>query len=115
MFALRWTAEAKANYEEVSTAAHKAAASRLKDGKGKSSRQEGLLKQIDKTLRHLAANPKHPGLNTHKYDSIRDPSGKNREVFEAYAQNDTPSAYRVFWHYGPNRGDITIVGITPHP
>ena len=37
------------------------------------------------------------------------------KVFEAYAQQRTPGAYRVFWYYGPERGMITIVAITPHP
>jgi hypothetical protein len=39
----------------------------------------------------------------------------NEDVFEAYAQNKTPSAYRLFWHYGPNKGTIPIIAITPHP
>jgi hypothetical protein len=44
------------------------------------------------------------------------------KVFEAYAQNDTPGAYRIFWHYGPDEGSgnkriavITVVAIIPHP
>jgi hypothetical protein len=36
-------------------------------------------------------------------------------VFESYVQNRTPGAYRVFWCYGPEQGQITIVAITPHP
>jgi hypothetical protein len=42
--------------------------------------------------------------------------GENdEEVFEAYAENNTPGAYRIFWHYGPDKNMITIVAITPHP
>jgi len=37
------------------------------------------------------------------------------KVFEAYAEHPTPAAYRVFWHYGPEKGVITIIAITPHP
>jgi hypothetical protein len=44
------------------------------------------------------------------------------KIFEAYAQNNTPGAYRIFWHYGPDEITskkrapvITIVAITPHP
>lgn len=71
------------------------------------------FKAVSKCLRLLAADPRHPGLNTHKYNSL---SGRNGEdVFEAYAENNTAGAYRVFWHYGPNKGDITIIAITPHP
>jgi len=46
-------------------------------------------------------------LHTHKYDSISGPDGE--EVFEAYAENKTPAAYRIFWYYGPNKNEITII------
>ena len=39
----------------------------------------------------------------------------NEEVFEAYVENKTPAAFRVFWYYGPGQGVITILAITPHP
>lgn len=71
------------------------------------------LKAVRKTLAYLEANPRHPSLNTHKYSSLAGENGE--EVFEAYAQNKTPSAYRVFWHYGPGKGTITIIAITPRP
>jgi hypothetical protein len=84
-----------------------------------SAAKQGVLKQVRKTLGLLEMNPRHPSLNTHKYDSIKGPNGE--EVFEAYAQNNTPGAYRVFV-YGPDRTKgkkriavITIVAITPHP
>lgn len=34
-------------------------------------------------------------------------------VFEAYAENETPAAYRLFWYYGPEEKEITIYSITP--
>src|SRR5262245_55242814 len=71
------------------------------------------LKAVLKALAYLESNPKHPGLNTHKYTSIR--GENNEEIFEAYAENNTPSAYRIFWHYGPQKNNITIIAITPHP
>jgi hypothetical protein len=71
------------------------------------------FKAVSKTLRFLAANPRHPGLQTHKYTSLSGPSGE--EVFEAYAEQNTPAAYRIFWHYGPKKGNITVVAITAHP
>jgi len=70
-------------------------------------------KAVKKALHFLKENPRHPGLNTHKYDSLEGLNGE--EVFEAYAENNTPAAYRIFWHYGPDRKDITIIAITPHP
>lgn len=61
----------------------------------------------------MATNLKHKSLHTHKYDSLSGPNGE--EVFEAYAENRTPGAYRIFWYYGPSRGMITILSIIPHP
>jgi hypothetical protein len=71
------------------------------------------LKAVRKALGYLQTNPRHPSLNTHKYSSIQGINGE--EIFEAYAENDTPAAYRIFWHYGPDKKMITIVAITPHP
>ncbi len=70
-------------------------------------------KAVLKALAYLETNPKHPSLNTHKYSSLKGNNGE--EIFEAYAENNTPSAYRIFWHYGPNKNFITIVAIVPHP
>ena len=78
-------------------------------------RHAGLVKQIKKSLGYLQHNPKHPSLHTHPYSSIEHPYHPNEKVFEAYAQNRTPSAYRIFWCYGPNKAHITIIAITPHP
>lgn len=79
-----------------------------------------LLAQIRKAIGYLEVDPHHPGLHTHEFTSL---SGANGEkVFEAYAQNNTPNAYRIFWHYGPDeiKGKkrtpvITILAITRHP
>lgn len=83
---------------------------------GSLERDRGLtkrLKAVRKALGLLERNPRHPGLNTHEYDSLNGVNGE--EVFEAYAENNTPAAYRIFWHYGPGKEVITIVAITPHP
>ena len=71
------------------------------------------LKAVRKALGLLESNPRHPGLNTHKFVSIKGPNGE--EVFEAYAENQTPAAWRIFWIYGPGKNKITILAITPHP
>ena len=76
---------------------------------------KGLVKQVKKSLGFLQNDPKHPSLNTHPYDSIQNPLDLKAKVFEAYAQNQTPSAYRIFWSYGPEKGQLTIIAITPHP
>ena len=71
------------------------------------------LKAVKKALGYLEVNPRHPGLNTHKYTALQGPHGE--EIFEAYAENKTPAAYRIFWYYGPDKRNITIVAITSHP
>ena len=96
-FELEWTDEAKATYLRL---------------KGDTS-QKARYKAVKKTLKFLAMNPRHNSLQTHEYVSLRGPNGE--KVFEAYAQQKTPAAYRVFWYYGSSRGVIMIFAITPHP
>ena len=82
--------------------------------------QKGLLKQIRKTLGYLETNLWAKSLQTHKYESLTRRYGI--EVFEAYVQQNTPAAYRVFWHYGPDEIDekgerisiITVIAIVQH-
>ena len=83
--------------------------------------KKDILKQVNKTLGYLETDLRSPSLQTHEFKSLTRRYGK--KVFEAYAQNDTPGAFRVFWFYGPDEKDnkgkrvpsITIVAITPHP
>ena len=96
-FQLKFTIEAQGNL------------SALEKDKGLAKR----LKAVRKTLGYLEKNPRHPSLNTHKYDSLMGPAGE--EIFEAYAENKTPAAYRVFWFYGPGQNEITVIAITAHP
>jgi hypothetical protein len=74
---------------------------------------EKKLRKVRRCLGLLEIDPKHPGLNSHKYASIKAPEG--RDLWESYVENRTPSAWRVFWFYGPSKNTITIVAITPHP
>jgi hypothetical protein len=82
---------------------------------------KGVLKQVRKTLGYLETNLRAKSLQTHKYDSLTRRYGI--DVFEAYVQQDTPGAYRIFWHYGPDEIDkngkhipiITVIAIIPHP
>ena len=97
MFELEWTAEAKETYELL-----KADASQIK-----------RYKAVKKAIKLLARNPRHLSLQTHEFISLTGPNGE--KVFEAYAEQKTPAAYRVFWYYGPSRGIITIFAITSHP
>ncbi len=76
--------------------------------------QTALCKQVKKSLGYLQTDPKHPSLKTHPYDSIDHPWDVKSKVFEAYVQNNTPGAYRVFWCYGPDKKQMTIIAITAH-
>ncbi|WP_449420187.1 hypothetical protein [Phormidium nigroviride] len=68
--------------------------------------------KVRKTLGLMANNLRHPGLNSHKFEALSGPDGE--DIFEAYVENKTPGAFRVFWYYGPGQGQITVVAITPH-
>ncbi len=70
------------------------------------------FKAAIKAITYLEQNPKHPSLNTHKFQSRQGPSGET--IFEAYAQNHTSGAYRIFWYYGESN-TIVIISITVHP
>lgn len=82
---------------------------KLKSSKNLQKRYTAVCKVIS----FLAENPRHPGLQTHEFTSLKGPN--NEKVFEAYAEQSTPSAYRVFWYYGSQKGQITIIAIIPHP
>ncbi len=97
MFVLDITPEAKDHLKE------------LKHDRG----QQAKYKAVAKALILLQTNPKHPGLQTHKYHNWKGMEGQ--EVFEAYAQQHTPGAYRIFFYYGPGKDIITVFAITPHP
>lgn len=71
-------------------------------------------KKIQKSLRLLQhAGPRHPGLHSHGYTSVPGPGGE--QLWESYVENRTPSAWRIWWIYGPGDGQLTIVTIGPHP
>ena len=97
MFTLQFTSTAKAQLEALK----------------KDASLKKRLKAVLKALAYLEINPRHPGLNTHKYTAINGPAGE--EIFEVYAENKTPAAYRIFWYYGSKKNQMTIVAITPHP
>ena len=80
-----------------------------------SPRYAGLVKQIKKTLGFLQTNPRHPSLQTHVFHSLEHPYNQRDKVFEAYVQQHTPAAYRLFWCYGPTKSQITLIAITPYP
>jgi glycine cleavage system aminomethyltransferase T len=97
LFELQWTEEARKTYFLLKNTAS----------------QSKRYRAVKKTVEFLAMNPRHPGLQAHEYISLKGPNAE--KVFEAYAEQKTPAAYRVFWYYGPSKGIITIFAITSHP
>jgi hypothetical protein len=71
------------------------------------------FKKLVKTLSNLSANPRHPGLESHEIADLSRRYGLR--VWQSYLENKTPAAGRLFWVYGPGRGDITVIGLEPHP
>jgi len=62
-------------------------------------------KAIDKAIKSLADNPRHPSLNIHKAKNVKGkyPTG-GRDVFIAYASKKL----RFTFEYGPDAGMIAI-------
>ncbi len=96
-FKLKYSEEAKGQFLEFETSKDKTK----------------HYKAVAKALGLMQINLRHSSLHTHKFDAVVSPFGE--EVFESYAQNKTPGAYRIFWCYGPNRNELYIIAITPHP
>ena len=69
-------------------------------------------KAIQEAFKKLQRNPRHPGLQTHEFYSLKGPD--NEKVFEAYAEQNTPAAHRIFFYYGPQKGVISIISVERH-
>ena len=80
--------------------------------------EHAKLKKVRKALALLEQNPRYPGLNSHQYESF--PVDKDVKVWDSYVENRTPSAWRLFWRFGPDEPGsplpiITVLAIGPHP
>ena len=72
-----------------------------------------LYNQIGKALVLLSNNPRHPSLQSHEIDVLS--MRYETKVWCSYLRNKSPGAGRIYWCYGPKKGDITVVAIEPHP
>jgi hypothetical protein len=70
-------------------------------------------RKVDRCLAQLATNPRHPGLHSQRYEAFDSVFGES--VWESYVENRNPSARRVWWAYGPARGQITVLMVGPDP
>jgi uncharacterized cupin superfamily protein len=77
----------------------------------KSHKAKILRKKIKDKMKLLQENPRHNSLNSHEYLSLSKRYGV--KIFGIYIENNTPGAYRLFWHYY-GQDVIRIVAITPH-
>ena len=75
--------------------------------------EKDLYRKVRKALQHLETNPRHPGLNSHEIDVLTEKYGVR--IWESYLENKKAGARRMFWIYGPETKEITIVGIEKHP
>lgn len=82
--------------------------------------ERAKLAKVRRALRRLEENPRHPSLHSHLYESF--PVDRDVKVWDSYVENRTPSAWRIFWQYGPDEfrdGQpvkiITVLAISPHP
>lgn len=76
-------------------------------------KEEQLYKKWGKTLKLLSENPMHPSLRTHDIEPLTKKYGI--KVWQSYLENKNSDAMRMYWVYGPNQQEITIVGLEPHP
>ena len=85
---------------------------RNQSGSASKGEQEAY-KKLGKAMKLLSGNPRHAGLNSHEIDQLSKRYGM--KVWESYLENNKPRAGRLFWVYGPNQGEITVIGVEPHP
>ena len=85
--------------------------SRLTDNIKK--KEEQLYKKWGKALKLLSADPGYPSLQTHEIEPLSRRYGM--KVWQSYLENKTSGAMRMYWVYGPDQKDITIIGLEPHP
>lgn len=72
-------------------------------------------KKVNKALRFLKHDPAHPGLQAHKWDTLKGRAPDGGDIWTAYVENNTPSAWRIFYFYdAATRGLIHVVRIEPH-
>lgn len=78
-----------------------------------SGNENALYQRLAKAILFLETNPRHPGLQSHEIEPLSRRYGI--KVWQSALQNNTPAAGRIFWVYAPEKHDITIIGIEPHP
>ena len=78
-----------------------------------SKRDEELYMKWGSALKKLSVDPMYPSLHTHEIETLSRRYGM--KVWQSYLENKTSKARRMYWVYGPDQKDITIIGLEPHP
>ena len=78
-----------------------------------SKKELALYNKWGKAMRLLSKDPSYPSLHTHDIEPLTKRYGV--KVWQSYLENNTSRAMRMYWVYGPDRQDITIIGLEPHP
>ena len=72
-------------------------------------------KKLQRALRHLKSDPAYPGLGAHKWATLKGKAPDGSDVWTAYIENKTPSAWRLFFFYDSrDPGLIYVISIESH-
>lgn len=75
--------------------------------------EERLYTRWGKAMALLANDPQYPGLHSHEIAALTHRYGV--KVWQSYLENRNPRAARMYWVYGPGKGEITVIGLESHP
>lgn len=78
-----------------------------------SKNDEQLYKKWGKAMKLLSGDPFYPGLKTHDIEPLTKRYGV--KVWQSYLENKKSDAMRMYWVYGPDQQQITVIGLEPHP
>lgn len=76
-------------------------------------KDEDLYKKLGNALKKLSLDPMYPSLKSHEITELSRRYGM--KVWQSYLENKKSGAWRMYWVYGPEQQEITIIGLEPHP
>ncbi len=76
--------------------------------------EKKLYTKWGSALKKIASDPFYKGLQTHEIAPLTKRYGM--KVWQSYLENNNNGKpMRMFWVYGPEQKQITIIGLEPHP
>lgn len=76
-------------------------------------KDEDLYNKWGNALKKLSLDPMYPSLKSHEITELSRRYGM--KVWQSYLENKKSGARRMYWVYGPEQQEITIIGLEPHP